>query len=81
MVSKHEKVMAEYTPETFKVLLKKLVQRPDDFEAQDCAACFQHLCVLGGKGASDAQVRPAVCQRRVATVLGLKADLYRLERF
>ncbi|WWC65206.1 anthranilate phosphoribosyltransferase [Kwoniella dejecticola CBS 10117] len=42
----------EYTPDTFKVLLKKLVQTPDDFTPEDCAQCFRHLCV---QGASDAQ--------------------------
>ncbi|WVQ85804.1 anthranilate phosphoribosyltransferase [Cryptococcus sp. DSM 104549] len=43
---------SEYTPETFKVLLKKLVQTPEEFTPEDCALCFQHLCV---RGASDAQ--------------------------
>ncbi|WWC72603.1 anthranilate phosphoribosyltransferase [Kwoniella pini CBS 10737] len=42
----------EYTPDTFKVLLKKLVQTPDEFTPEDCAQCFRHLCV---QGASDAQ--------------------------
>ncbi|WVQ95670.1 anthranilate phosphoribosyltransferase [Kwoniella sp. CBS 9459] len=44
---------SEYTPETFKVLLKKLVQTPLEFTPDDCAQCFRHLCV---QGASDAQV-------------------------
>ncbi|WRT70722.1 anthranilate phosphoribosyltransferase [Kwoniella shivajii] len=43
---------SQYTPETFKVLLKKLVQSPDQFTPEDCAQCFRHLCV---QGASDAQ--------------------------
>ncbi|ODN82863.1 anthranilate phosphoribosyltransferase [Cryptococcus amylolentus CBS 6039] len=43
---------SERTPETFKVLLKKLVQSPNQFTPEDCAECFQHLCV---QGASDAQ--------------------------
>ncbi|WWC98525.1 anthranilate phosphoribosyltransferase [Kwoniella sp. B9012] len=43
---------SQYTPETFKVLLKKLVQTPDDFTPEDCAQCFRHLCV---QGASEAQ--------------------------
>lgn len=44
---------ADYTPDSFKVLLKKLVQTPDEFTPEDCALCFRHLCV---QGASDAQV-------------------------
>ena len=43
----------ELTPDTFKVLLKKLVQTPDDFTPEDCADAFKHLCV---QGASEAQV-------------------------
>jgi anthranilate phosphoribosyltransferase len=43
----------DYTPDSFKVLLKKLVQTPNDFTPEDCALCFRHLCV---QGASDAQV-------------------------
>lgn len=43
----------EYTPDTFKVILKKLVQSPEEFTAEDCAECFRHLCV---QGASEAQV-------------------------
>ncbi|RSH86929.1 anthranilate phosphoribosyltransferase [Saitozyma podzolica] len=42
----------DYTPDSFKVLLKKLVQTPNDFTPEDCALCFRHLCV---QGASDAQ--------------------------
>lgn len=49
-----EKEKSQYTPETFKVLLKKLVQTPNDFTPEDCAECFRHLCV---QGASEAQVR------------------------
>nr|ODN96159.1 anthranilate phosphoribosyltransferase [Cryptococcus depauperatus CBS 7855] len=37
----------QYTPETFKILLKKLVQTPEQFLPTDCAQCFQHLCVQG----------------------------------
>lgn len=48
---------SKYTPDTFKVLLKKLVQSPTDFTSEDCAECFRHLCV---QGASDAQVRDAL---------------------
>lgn len=44
---------AKYTSDTFKVLLKKLVQSPSDFTPDDCAECFRHLCV---QGASEAQV-------------------------
>ena len=44
---------AEYPPETFKMLLKKLVQEPTRFSPNDCASCFRHLCT---QGASDAQV-------------------------
>lgn len=33
----------EYSPETFKVILKKLVQSPMDFTAEDCSAAFEHL--------------------------------------
>lgn len=44
----------EYTPDTFKVILKKLVQTPEEFTSEDCAECFRHLCV---QGASEAQVR------------------------
>jgi anthranilate phosphoribosyltransferase len=43
----------DYTPDSFKVLLKKLVQTPNEFTPEDCALCFRHLCV---QGASDAQV-------------------------
>jgi anthranilate phosphoribosyltransferase len=43
---------SKYTSTTFAVLLKKLVQTPDEFTPADCAACFQHLCV---QAASDAQ--------------------------
>ncbi|OXC68514.1 anthranilate phosphoribosyltransferase [Cryptococcus neoformans] len=42
----------EYTPDTFKVILKKLVQSPEEFTSEDCAECFRHLCV---EGASEAQ--------------------------
>ena len=52
--SKDKPDQAEYTPETFKPLLKKLVQSPGDFTPEDCAVCFRHLCV---QGANDAQVR------------------------
>ena len=43
-----------YTSDTFKVLLKKLVQTPAEFTADDCATSFRHLCV---QAATDAQVR------------------------
>jgi anthranilate phosphoribosyltransferase len=33
----------DYSPETFKVLLKKLVQSPTDFTAEDCGQAFEHL--------------------------------------
>jgi anthranilate phosphoribosyltransferase len=46
----------ELTPNTFKVLLKKLVQHPDDFTPADVAACFRHFCQTPTPGASDAQV-------------------------
>ncbi|KAK4685513.1 anthranilate phosphoribosyltransferase, partial [Tremellales sp. Uapishka_1] len=36
-----------YSPQTFKLLLKKLVQSPTDFTPQDCATCFEHLCAAG----------------------------------
>ncbi len=52
--SKESKGQADYTPESFKVLLKKLVQSPTEFTPDDCAFAFRHLCV---QGASDAQVR------------------------
>ena len=42
-----------YTNETFKVLLKKLVQTPTEFTPTDCATAFRHLCA---QAASDAQV-------------------------
>jgi hypothetical protein len=42
-----------YNPDTFKVLLKKLVQSPTEFQPEDCALSFRHLCV---QAASDAQV-------------------------
>ena len=44
----------EYTPDSFKVLLKKLVQSPDEFTPEDCASAFRHLAV---NGAAEAQVR------------------------
>lgn len=43
---------SKYTPTTFAPLLKKLVQSPTEFTPDDCAECFEHLCV---QGASDAQ--------------------------
>ena len=46
----------QYTPDTFKVLLKKLTQAPDDFTADDVAQCFRHLCKVDGIGATEAQV-------------------------
>jgi hypothetical protein len=49
---------SQYTPDTFKVLLKKLTQVPDDFTPEDVAQCFRHLCRSDGKGATEAQVRP-----------------------
>lgn len=33
----------EFSPETFKVLLKKLAQNPMDFTAEDCGVAFEHL--------------------------------------
>lgn len=33
----------DLSPETFKVILKKLVQSPMDFDADDCSAAFEHL--------------------------------------
>ena len=46
----------QLTPDTFKVLLKKLAQVPDDFTPEDVAQCFRHLCRVDGKGATEAQV-------------------------
>jgi anthranilate phosphoribosyltransferase len=46
----------KFTPDTFKLLLKKLAQVPDDFTPEDVADCFRHLCRVDGKGASEAQV-------------------------
>jgi hypothetical protein len=43
----------QYSPDTFKVLLKKLVQSPTDFTPEDCAECFRHLVT---ETASEAQV-------------------------
>lgn len=45
---------SQYSPDTFKVLLKKLVQTPTEFTPEDCAECFQHLV---SQTASEAQVR------------------------
>lgn len=42
-----------YTQESFKVILKKLVQTPTEFTPNDCASAFRHLCA---QAASDAQV-------------------------
>ena len=56
MSSKNEN-QEQLTPDTFKVLLKKLAQVPDDFTPEDVAQCFRHLCRVDGKGATDAQVR------------------------
>lgn len=47
-----------FTNDTFKVLLKKLVQTPTDFTPDDCAAAFRHLCA---QAASDAQVGSKFC--------------------
>jgi hypothetical protein len=46
-----------YNSDTFKDHLKKLVQKPNDFTADDVEVCFRHFCQADGKGASDAQVR------------------------
>lgn len=45
---------SKYSPDTFKVLLKKLVQTPDEFGAEDVTAAFRHICA---EAASEAQVR------------------------
>ncbi len=45
---------AQYSPDTFKVLLKKLVQTPAEFTPEDCATAFRHLVT---ESASEAQVR------------------------
>ena len=45
---------SQYSPDTFKVLLKKLVQTPAEFKPEDCAECFRHLVT---HTASEAQVR------------------------
>ncbi|KAL7422838.1 anthranilate phosphoribosyltransferase [Cryptotrichosporon argae] len=42
----------EYTPDTFKILLKKLVQTPTEFTPDDCGQCFRHIVV---QAATDAQ--------------------------
>lgn len=51
------------TPDTFKQLLKKLVQTPDDFSADDVTQAFEHLVISGQKnddgkllGATEAQI-------------------------
>lgn len=49
----------QYSPDTFKALLKKLVQTPAEFTPEDCAESFRHLCV---QGASEAQVSLSVCE-------------------
>ena len=54
-MSKGNENQAEYTPSSFKVLLKKLVQTPTEFSPEDCALSFRHICQ---QGANDAQVRP-----------------------
>ena len=46
---------SKYSPETFKVLLKKLVQQPEEFTPEDCAECFEHLCA---EAAAEAQASP-----------------------
>lgn len=46
----------QYTPESFKPYLKKLVQHPTTYTADDVAACFHHFCQADGQGASDAQM-------------------------
>lgn len=51
--TKPEKPGADLNPESFKILLKKLVQHPNEFQAEDCAQCFRHICV---QGTTDAQV-------------------------
>ncbi|TXT05920.1 hypothetical protein VHUM_03681 [Vanrija humicola] len=43
---------AEFTPDSFKVLLKKLVQTPGEFSPEDCGLAFEHMVV---QGASEAQ--------------------------
>jgi len=46
-----------YSPDSFKVLLKKLVQSPTEFTPEDCANAFRHMCV---QQASDAQVSSGI---------------------
>lgn len=61
----------QYTPDTFKLLLKKLTQAPDDFTADDVAQCFRHLCRADGNGATEAQVR----SDRLMVIFARLADL------
>jgi hypothetical protein len=56
---------AQYSPDTFKILLKKLVQTPTDFTPEDCASAFRHLVT---QAASEAQVSaPTLCTLRIIT--------------
>ena len=43
----------DLSPDSFKEILKKLVQSPNDFDSNDCLAAFKHLCA---NAASEAQV-------------------------
>ena len=52
-----ENTNEQYTPDSFKVLLKKLVQTPGDFTPEDVALAFHHLAA---QGASDAQAGPPI---------------------
>jgi anthranilate phosphoribosyltransferase len=48
--------MSDLTPDTFKHLLKKLIQHPDTFTPANVAHCFAHLCLPSHTGATEAQV-------------------------
>ena len=54
---KSSKGDGNHSPDTFKLLLKKLVQTPSEFTADDCASSFRHLCA---HAATDGQVSSRV---------------------
>jgi len=48
--------MAEYSPETFKLLLKTLIDNPDSFTQAEASAAFHHLATKDFGGCTPVQV-------------------------
>ncbi len=56
-MSTSKSTQPQYSADSFKEHIKKLVQKPTEFTSDDVAICFHHFCQEDGKGASEAQVR------------------------